>query len=428
MVSDTPGQSVNLYSVFVEQMQHVLLNEGPWLRGIRFSENIYTSAQFIMDTYDADHPILRDVLLSQALIDDNVELVSMLLAGEYQYEGNISSSPREDVLKSKPVLPTFAHLLMIQKKQEKPMKEWTEAILRGAPFKRGYVESSFYTRKKEKDYKMRIEWYAKKGLENDRPLHSLFREKAKVEAQELGESLIDDGKEVDMDGSDFDSESEDEADESCHDVEDLDLKLEVVTDDLLCIFKINKMYEHLKLQELMWRCRSLKLWKDHVELVQWFEEQEETRERAKLEEMNKKWGDTKNYIRSRFAVGLEALLKKIDERLKLLESKRDFYVDLRREAVKKARQAQVCKAEGSGGKKRSKSNVTQAKKKAKTAGKEAATHISTTSRVVISKQKAAPLKRIDTLGMKATIDGEEKGSLMRCDDGAVRRRSARLAK
>ncbi|UZJ56384.1 hypothetical protein CBS101457_005704 [Exobasidium rhododendri] len=131
---------------------------------------------------------LRDVVLAHALVNGNEDIARSLLEGEWEgKEGKPSTAKMTNLVKARegapeqPVAPTLAHLRILQAIDRKPMGVFVTAILRGAPFKRGFVKSSLPSRRKESDWKLRDEWSKKKGKKDDRPLEILFEEKNRLE-------------------------------------------------------------------------------------------------------------------------------------------------------------------------------------------------------------------------------------------------------
>jgi hypothetical protein len=119
----------------------------------------------------ADSPALRDVALAHALVNGNVAVVKELMSGTYLDE-IVDVDGEEDVKPlskaavkprlgnpEQPVLPTLAHWRILQAIERKPVDQFVDRIVDGAPFKRGYVQSSEITRTKERDPDDRREWY-----------------------------------------------------------------------------------------------------------------------------------------------------------------------------------------------------------------------------------------------------------------------------
>lgn len=315
------------------------------------------TARALLELLDEDSPGIRDVLLAHALVNGNVELLEVMMEGQYD------DKSQEETAKSntrRPVLPTLAHLLILQKLQRRPLDVFVNSILRGAPFKRGYVKSpTLFTREKEVNLHQRQEWYIKKGYKDDRPLSGLFREKSRL--QELDESTLQDSVDASLldhrveanqvvassvsqqateqdEGVELDSDTEDKS--NLLDVEEeLDLKGSIV--EKMCRVQIdcNGLQYDLTLSELIKRKRSVSLWKDHLELLQWLEEREE-----------KKAGTASNgeesIHRNDFFNGLKEMLKKVDNLELALDSLSLKKTEERRKEVVMARQAKARLADG----------------------------------------------------------------------------------
>lgn len=111
----------------------------------------------LLEYLDADSPEMRDVVLAHVLVNGNVELLHKLMLVENaeekqggvatESEGGDTKSSRMDESAGpaspkqirKPILPTLAHLRILQKLDRRPLPIFVDCILNGAPFQRGYV-------------------------------------------------------------------------------------------------------------------------------------------------------------------------------------------------------------------------------------------------------------------------------------------------
>lgn len=291
----------------------------------------YETARFLLSILHPDSPGIRDVLLSHALVNGNVELLEMMMADKHDEEEAQTEKEQE---KKGAVLPTMAHLLILQKLQRKPLDVFINSILRGAPFKRGYVQSStLYTRQKEVNLQQRQEWYAKKGHKDDRAMTTLYNQKRGLQAE--GKCLLDEttesterlnveveaiAKEVE---SPIDSETEDEDDDGMQDGDDLDMEGLMVPLVSTARFQCNNLSYNLSLTELMTRKKSIALWKEHLELLQWFEERDTS-------------DANKVIARNDFFNGLIEILKKVNKLENAIESYSAKVIKQRRKEMQKA--------------------------------------------------------------------------------------------
>lgn len=285
------------------------------------SRKVEDVSHVLAEYLDADSPAMRDVLLAHALINGNVELLQKLMSGEYCIEeisndtaGDASTSDvagacaSRNVQEKKPILPTLAHLRILQKVDRRPLPIFIDCILRGAPFKRGYVMSLLVMRSKEEDIEKRREWYKTKGHRDDRPQMAMFQRKEEQEEQDNDEealrvATINDASEKDI----IDSDTEDEGE---------DIDGEVTGSELHDVprvqFEFDDVEYDIKMSELIRRGKSLALWKDHLHLLQWYEKRNEKIRRGEVAEVNKTATVKQKASKTQFSLGLNDMIKKVD--------------------------------------------------------------------------------------------------------------------
>lgn len=275
-----------------------------------------------------ESPAIRDVVLSHALVNGNKTLVRQLMQGDYQGR-KAKKADGSEAFQKKPVLPTFAHLLTLQKLNRVPLNAWTESILRGAPFKQGYVKSLIYfADQKDISIEERDRRYWEEGHKDDPPMTSLYRERDRVQKMEVCQrTLVEEessrhASEMLRSGKQkrlriFDT-GEKSADSDCEAEAEIEVGyLEGTTRRL----EFKKHYYDLTLQDLQAYKKSLTLWKDHFELLQWLGQRDATGRRSK------EGGGSKNDVSdvelvraSKFDKALTKILQRINDRLQLLQS------------------------------------------------------------------------------------------------------------
>lgn len=154
----------------------------------------------------ASSPALQDVLMAHALINGNESLLETMMNGAYGGDETGGGRDVKPVTKpttnhakgrhgqpEKPILPTLAHLRILQAVERKPVQKFIHCIIEGAPFKTGHVDANLQGRSEddevdsgEDELGVRRKWYEVSGHKDDPRLTSLFEEKRRLEEQDKG--------------------------------------------------------------------------------------------------------------------------------------------------------------------------------------------------------------------------------------------------
>lgn len=262
------------------------------------------TAMALVELLGPDNPAIRDVLLSHAIVNGNVELLEKLMSGDHDDRQAIQSI--EGKRDKRPVLPTMAHLLILQKLDRRPLDIFIKCILRGAPFKHGYVKSStFYGHQRDDDVKERQKQYNLEGHKDDAAMASLYREKERLQRlnhseendQRSCKGILDQETSVSTTRANVESDLEEE---------DGSLKRPRNT------FKRRKLEKgdtssRSNLEGMLTHKNSLTLWREHLEVLQWLEE----RIRKLKQRKNEETGTKSKGKGVQFLEGLMVMIEKI---------------------------------------------------------------------------------------------------------------------
>lgn len=263
--------------------------------------------RLLCEHLDNNSPAMRDVILAHVLVNGNVELAQRLMTGayccypKYDSEANTSMQCPHTLMKVKarPVLPTLAHLRIIQKLDRRPLKVYVDCILDGAPFKQGYVKSSLHVPEEMENIDKRRVSYREQGHRDDGPVMELYREKSRLEGIDAGSGELEHSAgEV--------GESESTLATRYHEAEAVDM-----TEDLSNAkqhFQVDDINYTMTVAELIRRSKSLDLWKQHLCLLQWFEKRKEIGETFEDDEAASRNG---HCSQKSFSAGLDDMLIKV---------------------------------------------------------------------------------------------------------------------
>lgn len=226
------------------------------------------TAHALIDILGVDDDAIRDVLLSHALANGNMELSHKLMA--------MDNSTDMGSGKNATAMPTLSHLMVLQKLGRRPLGLFLDCILRGAPFKQGYVKSSLLPKREiEVACTSESALSSEDPCRDDGPMLYLYAEKARLQKldQDVHQDIVSNGKE--------------NTDDACHKVAgtmdlshrdqsflsktDLYLQESILEPDPIVTFECCQRQFKLDLKSLVRQKRSLVLWLDHLELLLWFE-------------------------------------------------------------------------------------------------------------------------------------------------------------
>lgn len=316
-------------------------------------------AGIICEVLGADNPLVQDVVLAHTLINGNTELARRIMT-TYDEPSIVRVKGRRP---SELVGPTLAHLLILQKIDRRPIPDVITAILRGASFKVGYVESSVYFPglDDEDDVASCRSYQSWRGEEDDEPLMTLFKEKAQLEeldsqkrakrggagsrSQSVQEQTKESGSSTDYTSGKasgrIDAELEDR--KGVAEVDELDLEGRYIK--MIPNIDIDTPLdaETISLIELLRRSKSISLWRKHIEVLHWLEER---KKKARIVEAigNGTAAKARKSL-TRFSDGLAKSLQSVLDLQLLLDGHVKVETEKRRRAVKEVKAARLAAAQ-----------------------------------------------------------------------------------
>lgn len=285
------------------------------IKGREDQEDQEEAFQVIIEMLGRDSLVIRDVVLAHALANGNAELAEELTNGNYY---PIDTDPS-----SRPVLPTFSHLLIWQRLRRRPLKIYLDCILRGAPFRQGNVKSTLYP-----NNSISLEGrerYSEEGYDDDERMVSLFDHKMALQKNDaiIPEDQLNDCSKMLLGSDKMDSDSMQRVSSeanisitsenqdhsfSCEVDEQLDPQKGI----LLLQEEVHVVYDgyqrSLTLKELIRQKESLSMWKDHLEALLWIEE----REMRIFDRDVRRYEEPSDPMKS-FLIGLKEMIKKVDD-------------------------------------------------------------------------------------------------------------------